>query len=73
MNTAGRHGDNPSTDARYRFVLSSTKEVDDELATETKDLKKEMESLNSRLHYLETTHKNSREHMEQIFKNSGPA
>lgn len=54
-------------------MLSSTKEVDDELATETKDLKKEMESLNSRLHYLETTHKNSREHMETIFKNSGTA
>ena len=54
-----------------RFVLSSTKEVDDELATETKDLKKEMESLNGRLHYLETTQKNAKDHMEQIFKNSG--
>ena len=61
------------TNTPDRFVLSSTKEVEDELATETKDLKKEMENLNSRLHYLETTHKNSREHMEQIFKNSGNA
>lgn len=51
--------------------MSSTKEVDDELASETKDLKKEMENLNGRLHYLETTQKNAKDHMEQIFKNSG--
>lgn len=60
-----------STNARDRFVLSSTKEVDDELATETRDLRKEMENLNGRLHYLETTQKNAKDHMEQIFKNSG--
>jgi prefoldin subunit 1 len=43
------------------------------LTSETAGLKTDVESLNKKLHYLETTYKNSREHMEQIFKSGGRA
>lgn len=45
-------------------------EVDKRLNAETKALKSEIENLGKKLHYLETTFTNSKEHMEQIF-NSG--
>lgn len=59
--------------ARHRFVFSPTAEVDQRLKKETAELKTDIESLNKKLHYLETTHKNSREHIDQIFKSGGRA
>ncbi len=58
---------------RLRFVFSPTTEVDRRLTAETTDLKTDVENLNKKLHYLETTHKNSREHIAQIFKSGGRA
>ncbi|OBT75249.1 hypothetical protein VF21_05610 [Pseudogymnoascus sp. 05NY08] len=55
------------------FVFSPTTEVDKRLTSETAGLKTDVESLNKKLHYLETTYKNSRDHMEQIFKSGGRA
>ena len=52
-----------------RFVFSPTSEVDKRLDTETTNLKTDVENLGKKLLYLETTHKNSREHIDQIFKN----
>ena len=38
------------------------------LEAQTKDLEVDVEKLNQRLLYLETTHKNSREHIEQMLR-----
>ncbi|EFY84868.1 prefoldin subunit 1, putative [Metarhizium acridum CQMa 102] len=38
------------------------------LEGQTKDLDSDVEKLNQRLLYLETTHKNSREHIEQMLR-----
>lgn len=48
-------------------------EVDKRLSTETTDLKTDVENLGKKLLYLETTHKNSREHIDQILKSGGRA
>ncbi|KAH7380859.1 Prefoldin [Cadophora sp. MPI-SDFR-AT-0126] len=55
------------------FVFSPTSEVNSRLTTETRTLSSEVENLGKRLQYLETTFKNSREHMDQIFKSGGRA
>jgi len=55
-----------------RFVFSPTTQVDKRLKSETSDLKSDVENLGKKLLYLETTHKNSREHIDQIF-NGGRA
>jgi len=55
------------------FVFSPTSEVDKRLTTEASDLKSDVENLGKKLQYLETTHKNSREHIDQIFKSGGRA
>ena len=54
-----------------RFVLTSTNDVRDRQGKEAQDIAKEMENLNKKLHYLETTFKNSQEHMEALFKRGG--
>jgi prefoldin subunit 1 len=41
--------------------------VKDRQSKETTDVDKEMENLNKKLHYLETTYKNAQQHLEQIF------
>lgn len=46
-------------------------DVSKRLKTETSDLTKEVDNLGKRLLYLETTHKNSREHIDQIFQSGG--
>jgi prefoldin subunit 1 len=51
-----------------RFVFSPIAEVDERLSSETSELKSDVENLGKKLQYLETTHKNSREHIDQIFK-----
>lgn len=56
-----------------RFVFSPTAEVDKRLTTETTDLKTDIKNLEKKLQYLETTHKNSREHIDQIFNSGGRA
>ena len=48
-------------------------EVTKRLTTENSELKSEVDNLGKRLLYLETTHKNSREHIDQIFKSGGRA
>ncbi|RFU35415.1 hypothetical protein B7463_g1005, partial [Scytalidium lignicola] len=55
------------------FVASPITAVDKRLNAETSDLKAEVDSLGKKLQYLETTHKNSREHIDQIFKSGGRA
>ncbi|KIN02081.1 hypothetical protein OIDMADRAFT_161972 [Oidiodendron maius Zn] len=55
------------------FVFSPIGEVDKRLSTETTELKTDVENLGKKLQYLETTHKNSREHIDQIFKSGGRA
>lgn len=49
-----------------RFVLTPPQEVMDRLATETKTLDTEKENLDKKLHYLETTYKNSMDNLEKI-------
>jgi prefoldin subunit 1 len=55
----------------YRFVSSPIAEMDKRLSKETAELKLEVQNLGKKLHYLETTHKNSREHIDQIFNGGG--
>lgn len=40
----------------------------EKLGHQTKDLESEVDKLGQRLLYLETTHKNSREHIEQMLR-----
>lgn len=47
--------------------------VDTRLSTESTELKNDIEGLEKKLHYLEMTHKNSRENLEQILKSGGRA
>jgi len=55
------------------FVFSPTAEVDARLKSETSDLRSDVDNLGKKLQYLETTHKNSREHIDQIFNSGGRA
>jgi len=55
------------------FVFSPIAEVNKRLSGETTELKSEVENLGKKLQYLETTHKNSREHIDQIFNSGGRA
>ncbi len=48
-------------------------DVDRRLTSETSELKADVENLGKKLLYLETTYKNSREHIDQIFKSGGRA
>lgn len=54
-----------------RFMFAPIHGVQKRLESETTELKSDISNLNKKLHYLETTHKNSREHIDQIFKSSG--
>ncbi|KAL8655500.1 MAG: hypothetical protein Q9226_003027 [Calogaya cf. arnoldii] len=53
------------------FMFAPINNVQTRLASETAQLKSDISSLDKKLHYLETTHKNSREHIDQIFKSTG--
>ncbi|KAH8598779.1 Prefoldin [Bisporella sp. PMI_857] len=55
------------------FVYSPIEGVDKRLKDETSELKSDVDNLGKKLLYLETTHKNSREHIDQIFKSGGRA
>lgn len=54
-----------------RFVLTFTTDVKTRQAKEGEAIKDEMKNLEKKLHYLETTYKNSTEHMEALFKRGG--
>lgn len=54
-----------------RFVWSPVPDVKTRLATESEELKSDTANLEKKLHYLETTYKNSRDNLEQLFR-SGP-
>ena len=41
-------------------------DVEKKLSSQTSELKSDIANLNKKLHYLETTHKNSREHIDKI-------
>lgn len=56
-----------------RFVATPMSAVDKRLSSETAELKSDITNLEKKLHYLETTHKNSRENIEQILKGSAKA
>lgn len=55
----------------YRFVLTSTQDVKTRQAKEATDVKTEIANLEKKLNYLETTYKNSQQHMEALFKRGG--
>ena len=54
-----------------RFVFSPAATVEKRLSSETTELKSDISNLNKKLHYLETTYKNSQEHMDRIFHSGG--
>ncbi|KAL0252249.1 hypothetical protein SLS55_010691 [Diplodia seriata] len=51
-----------------RFVWSPVPDVKKRLASESEELKSDTSNLEKKLHYLETTYKNSRDNLEQLFK-----
>ncbi|GFG24023.1 probable prefoldin subunit 1 [Aspergillus udagawae] len=55
------------------FVAVPMNTVDKRLADERTELKTDIEGLEKKLNYLEMTHKNSRENLEQILKSGGRA
>ena len=66
----------PSTTPVYEgigrfFVQTNTAEVKEKLTTQSQDLKNETSSLEKKLHYLETTAKNSQAHIDQMLKSGG--
>lgn len=58
-------------DRASRFVFSPTPDVGKRLTSETAELKSDIANLNKKLNYLETTYKNSQEHMNRIFSSGG--
>ncbi|KAK4635115.1 putative prefoldin subunit 1 [Fulvia fulva] len=53
------------------FVLTSTEDVKARQAKEAVEVKAEIANLEKKLHYLDTTYKNSQQHIEALFKNGG--
>ncbi|WEW55736.1 hypothetical protein PRK78_001169 [Emydomyces testavorans] len=53
------------------FVATPIENVNKRLSNEQKELKADLTNLEKRLHYLETTFKNSRGQIEQIFRSGG--
>ncbi|KAI4258241.1 MAG: hypothetical protein LQ352_001294 [Teloschistes flavicans] len=53
------------------FMFVPIDGVQKRLESETTELRSEISNLNKKLHYLETTHENSRKHIDQIFKSGG--
>jgi hypothetical protein len=49
-----------------RFVSLPVPALQDKLGSQQKDMEAEVEALGKRLHYLETTAKNSQEHIEKM-------
>ncbi|TQS36403.1 hypothetical protein Golomagni_03149 [Golovinomyces magnicellulatus] len=55
------------------FVYSPTSKVSEKLQSQIVGLKLEVENLGKKLQYLETTYKNSRDHIDQILKSGSRA
>ncbi|KAK3383650.1 Prefoldin [Lasiosphaeria ovina] len=53
------------------FVAVPVPELQDKLGSSMKEMEGEVEAMGKRLHYLETTAKNSQEHIERMLKGSG--
>jgi len=45
--------------------------LQDKLGSQIKEIETEVDALGKRLHYLETTAKNSQEHIEKMLKGAG--
>lgn len=56
-----------------RFVSTPVSGLQEKLDHQSKDMQTDLESLNKRLHYLETTAKNSQEHIEKMLQGAGQA
>ena len=52
-------------------MFSPLADVEKKLSSETAELNSDISNLNKKLHYLETTHKNSRDHIEKIIQSGG--
>ncbi|KAI6372688.1 hypothetical protein MCOR25_003653 [Pyricularia grisea] len=50
------------------FVLTPASDLNNKLSKQVKELGTDIENLGKRLHYLETTAKNSQSHIDQILK-----
>lgn len=59
------------TDHVIRFVAAPISIVDKRLSSESTALKKDITELEKKLHYLQTTFKNSRDHIEKILQTGG--
>jgi prefoldin subunit 1 len=57
----------------YRFVQTPTTDVMMRLNEEGKELKSDVGNLEKKLHYLETTYKNSKEGFEKLLQRVGEA
>lgn len=53
---------------KHRFVAVPVDTLNKRLATESSTLKRDITDLEKRLHYQETTFKNSRQHIEKILQ-----
>jgi hypothetical protein len=51
-----------------RFVAIPAPALQDKLGSQIKDIETEVDGMGKRLHYLETTAKNSQEHIEKMLK-----
>ncbi|KAI7787066.1 prefoldin subunit 1 [Diaporthe eres] len=58
-------------DASIRFVSIPAPELKDKLESQTKQVDTDIDGLSKRLHYLETTAKNSQEHIEAMLRRGG--
>lgn len=56
-----------------RFVNVPVDTINKRLTRESSEATSEISSLEKKLHYHETTHKNSRDNLEQILKSGGRA
>ena len=59
------------TVSKTRFVAIPVPTLQDKLGSQIKGIETEVDSLGKRLHYLETTAKNSQEHIEKMLRGSG--
>ena len=58
---------------RDRFVSIAASELNTKLEKQMKTLETDVEGLGKRLHYLETTAKNSQTHIDQMLRRGGEA
>ena len=58
------------THVPQRFVLKSVPHLQQRLFSETAELDTDIGNLNKKLHYLETTHRNSKQHITQILSST---